>query len=144
MSQHQILLLELPELALGMGRNTWTNVTTTMIGLALHEVGRKHERKPVLFHYILQIFVLKFYAPWDPPDQTQGRVSNTGMENKEWEQPLLFSFSHQLNWKSSKRQWYLPKSASQLRSKVGLNLGLPPHSSPSAALLSWEGFTLQP
>lgn len=65
-----------------MGRNTWTNVTTTVIGPALHEVGKKHERKPVLFNYILQTFVLKFYAPWDPPDQTQGRVSNMGVENR--------------------------------------------------------------
>lgn len=66
-----------------MGKTTWTNLSTTTTGLALHEVGRKHERKPVLPNYILQIFVLKFYTPWDPLDQTWGRASNTGMENNE-------------------------------------------------------------
>lgn len=136
MSQQQ-LLLKLPEWGLGIGRNTWTKVTTTVIGPALHEVGKKHERKPMLFNYILQTFVLKFYAPWDPPDQTQGRVSNTGVENKEWEQPLLFSSSHQLNRSSSKKWWHLSRSASQLRNKVGLNLGLPLRSSPRIMQHRW-------
>lgn len=60
-----------------MRRNTWTNGTATVTGLALHKMGRKHDSKRNPFNYILQIFMLKFYAPWDPQDQTQERNTNT-------------------------------------------------------------------
>lgn len=44
MPQHHHLL-KLPELGLGMGRNAWTNGTATVTGVALREVGGKHDSK---------------------------------------------------------------------------------------------------